>query len=761
MAAFDPPGKIILMHSPCGVRVELIIGKRETRLELWLSPKARSSARQADRNLANRDDPLRLFDAIVFPEFKEETFTRCEWDAFHSVVHFGERALHLMALFEDPGVAFWTEGGDLAVDFKSGRDDRTAVRTDALFAITHEEAGHTLSFAAACKPGSMFHQIVPEVAGRSRYSRAVVKDHSPVLVLGEDVTEVDYSPAGRAASLAGEKPERLLQENEFAIEKGLEQGDLALADDPELSELLHKSRRLLLACQDKQGAIRAALSRIYYMIWVRDGAITTAFQAYSGWADALAGWTRFLLANPTRIDDPECPGRTFGQLVGPIAKRQEDGILYAVWSAFAAWTQSGAGAEPAPGAAAVLREAVDWLERWCFDAEAGLFYRVFACETPMRGSWDNGYDNAVGWVWKGTSHSRGVFWKEKPVVRTYDSYINLGMVSVYRMMAALTGEESWLRKAKLLLDQADHLIPEAGAAPYGLAVFEDGSSEMAGHHDMDREDYAWGHSVPPFGLANPGHRRARRENVVDLLDKRREGYFLASYYSVLAAADPLDHAPEAIYRAIREGAETSFEGGGNYPMPMAILEKLGEGVDSEWHYIRPQCFSAGPMLAALSGLGLRRLPFGLALRSGFGLQTIRGYAWGGKKIDCTFADAPWAILEVRIDDEPLLHTLQIPEKRLRAASRIAVSGRQLPQEGPVLVESSVRLLEVHPSPEGVRYEAEAFGQIELVFRNIACCEITAGGEDALLEASTDTTGEFHLVEANAFGAITIHVRHGK
>jgi len=397
MAIFDPPGKLVLMHGPCGLRAELIVGRFDTRLELWLSPLARSSGRWEDRNLANRDDPLRLFEAIVFSECNEGNFTGCEWDAFHSVVRFGERTLHLMTLHDDPGVVIWSDA-PLAVDFKSGRDDRTARRSGDLFAVTHTEAGHTLNFVAACGGGGMHHQVVPEVPGRARYSRALVEADTPVVVLGEDVGELQYAPAVRALDLAGQRPQQLLAANEAAIAKGLAQGIIVLRDDEALGELTAKSRRLLLACQDRQGAIRAALSRIYYMIWVRDGAITTAFQGYSGWGDALAAWSRFLLANPTRIDDPECPGRTFGQLVGPIAKRQEDGILYAVWSAFAAWTQSGGGAEPPPAAAAVLGEAVDWLERWCFDDEAGLFYRVFACETPMRGSWDNGYDNAVGWV---------------------------------------------------------------------------------------------------------------------------------------------------------------------------------------------------------------------------------------------------------------------------------------------------------------------------------------------------------------------------
>ncbi len=755
MAAFDPPGKLILMHSPCGVRVELIIGELDTRLELWISPKAKSSLRQADRNLANRDDPLRLFEAIVFPEFNEANFTHCDWDAFHSAVHFGDRALHLVTLFDDPGVAFWCERERLAVDFKSGRDDQTAARSDALFAVTHAEAGHTLRFAAACRAGAMHHQVVPEVPGRARYSRALADEGTPVVVLGEDVTEVDAHPADRALEWAGMEPPTLLEKNETAIAKALEQGAITLKDDPALGKLAHKSRRLLLACQDKQGAIRAAISRIYYMIWVRDGAITTVFQGYSGWGDALAAWSRFLLANPTQIDDPECPGRNFGQLVGPITKRQEDGILYAVWSAFTAWTQSsnaGLSAEER----AVLIDAVDWLERWCFDAEVGLFYRVFACETPMRGSWDNGYDNAVGWVWKGTAHSNGVFWKGKPVARTYDSYINLGMVSVYRMMAALTGEaRPWLDKADALRQNSEFLIPTDAPAPYGQVVFEDGSTAMAGPRDMDREDYAWGHSIPPFGAAHPGHRCARRENVNDLLEQRRDGYFLASYYSVLAAADPIDHPPEAIYRALREGVKSSFTGGGNYPMPMAILEKLGEGPESKWHYIRPQCFSAGPMLAALAGLGIRRLPFGLAVRSGYALDRLGGFTWRGKTIDFSFADDTTAPLRIEVNGSVLEHTLQIPECLFKGTNQVAVSGRQLVDDGPILVASSLRLFRVHSVGDGIRYEADAFGQVELVFRNTGERGVHMTREGRPIEVRMHREDGQLLVEASAFGAIEI------
>ena len=72
--------------------------------------------------------------------------------------------------------------------------------------------------------------------------------------------------------------------------------------------------------QDESGAIRAAIKFIYYLIWVRDGAIIAAPAAQAGWLDPLARWDAFLLANPT-LTEHEPKGRFFGQLVnGRITK---------------------------------------------------------------------------------------------------------------------------------------------------------------------------------------------------------------------------------------------------------------------------------------------------------------------------------------------------------------------------------------------------------------------------------------------------------
>jgi hypothetical protein len=70
MAIYDLPGKTILTHNRLGVRIELNFD-REGLLELWISPKAKTSNHSRDRNWSNRDDHTRLFDRITLAWFVE------------------------------------------------------------------------------------------------------------------------------------------------------------------------------------------------------------------------------------------------------------------------------------------------------------------------------------------------------------------------------------------------------------------------------------------------------------------------------------------------------------------------------------------------------------------------------------------------------------------------------------------------------------------------------------------------------------------
>jgi hypothetical protein len=503
------------------------------------------------------------------------------------------------------------------------------------------------------------------------------------------------------------------------------------------------SRRVLLAMQDRQGAIRAAINRIYYLIWVRDGAIIEAFQAQAGNAAALRLWKQFLLANPTVVREPGHEGRMFGQLVNPISKWQEDGLFYAVWTAFQHWTQTG---EP-PSAAelAVLTDALAWFERYCFDADRNLFGRFYACESPFAGSHDAGRDGAVGSFTDWGSPR----WQGKTVRRAFDLYVNILNWNVYLMLAAMTPDAAqaalWRARAEALRQAMLPLL--AGDRPaYGWLVTDDGV-HLA--DSLDRTDYEWALTITPFfPVADaPRLRAALRERTV----AQPKGCFLAGWFSMLQSLDPVDHPPAEILEPIDLAAVESYRPGAYLPMPDTVVEMLGITDGDPYHDVRPQAFSIGPMLATITGQGLRRLPYGLAVRPTRVLERLPAYQYRGGTLDVRWQPGATGIT---IDGEALTGTWQLPEDRLHPGSVIIcpATDPMLPTT-PTLLSSTVRLR----SCAGGSYVCDTFGWNQLRCAGVASMDVT----DALghsLPVTLERSGATIVASFPGTGRCTVHLR---
>ena len=312
MAIYDLPGKTILSHGRLGVRIELNFND-EGVLELWISPRAETSSASRDRNWSNRDDHTRLFDRIGLRDLSQQQFVRCDYDPFHIVVVFQHQTLHLISLYDEAGVTLWFENVQI-VDFKSDKADTPLSRDAQTFAVSHPDRGEIFHFAAVLESGKFTHQLVTD-EGRSTYAAARLEANKTLAILGglhEDrVLE-------RAQNVAQRGCNALLEHNEKLVNDALQSGHIELRDDKALQKLVDINRRVLLSQQDAQGAIRAALNRIYYLIWARDGAIIECFKAHAGWSEGVEKWSRFLLDNPLVIEDEEPRGRTYGMLVSPI-----------------------------------------------------------------------------------------------------------------------------------------------------------------------------------------------------------------------------------------------------------------------------------------------------------------------------------------------------------------------------------------------------------------------------------------------------------
>jgi hypothetical protein len=739
----------ILMHNRMGIRIEYNISMGE--IELWISPKAGKSVNYYDRNFSNRDDHNPLFDKISLTGFSLDKFIKCDYDPFHTVVYFEDQALHILSLVDKPLLMLWSDK-DYIVDFKTDKCDTIAEREDKVLAVYHPDREYVFEYAAVLGEGhgSYIHQLEVD-RGRSIYARACIAKEQ-VLVIAGDLKGEKITETAKEFSKAN--IQLLIEENIKKVGDNTERGRIKFKDMPELQKLIDVNKSILYSVQDASGALRAAIKRIYYLIWVRDGGITCPYQGYSGWTEPLEKWNEFLLANPTEVYSEKPEGKFFGQLVnGKISKWQEDGAFYAVWSAFTYWTQSGDKKFISGNYLETLKQAVSWLEGYCFDTKKGLFGRYFSCETPFTGSRDHGWDNAVGKPVSKIDYT----YKGSTITRSYDIYVNALMYSAYVMLSCSEEEDNkYLEKAEAMEKNMEELWSN-DLPYYGLVTTNEGEEFMADPYGLDLTDYIWALSLPPF-ISDAFTLQAVREKLYYNMMKKPKGYFVAGYCSLLSSIDTEFFEEEKIMEAINYIAKQCYRPGKYLPMPNTIVEIVDVEDGNIYHDVRPQCFSIGAFLGAVTNLGIRRLPFGIALRSTNYIKEISRYEYLGSTTDIIYKGSG-KIKSIEINGKEIKSTYQLPEVELcmNSTNTVVVEMSEEKTNETVLVASSVRLEAVESSDTAVTYSIEAFGKNELVIKNLSKAPQVFDSRGNLVEVKLTENKEYSLISFKGKGKYKVTV----
>jgi len=711
-----------------GIRIEYDIGAQQ--LNLWISPSPAASLDYHDRNFSNRDDHTSLFDRISIPGLTLEDFLSCDYDAFHSVLHFKNQTLHLASIYDQPVVLLWFEQPG-QVDIKTDKSSRILERSQRLFSTQLSDRGKDLALVAAIAPGAgaFLHQIALD-EGRSTYARAQLEAGQALFLAGGLATE---HISATAQTLAAQPLAEILKCNESLLSEATSHGNIRLRNLPQLQKLLDVNKRFLLSMQDPEGAQRDTAKSIYYLIWVRNGGMTYPLLASAGWVDPLRRWNGFELANPTVIQDEEPRGRMFGQLVnGKITKWEEDGAFYAILSAFSYWTQSGDKSFLDGENLATLEDAMDWVERRCFDPSQGLFGRYYHSETPLYGSRDYGWDNAVGFP----GQQWPVFYHGETIRRSYDLYINLLSYSSYLMLsAAERGEkaEVYRRKAEALAVKLQPWLDDKhdGLPAFGTLISKDYHPVPAGPYGQvdpsDVADYEWALSVPPF-VPRPWEMASIDAALFRQMRANPRGYYLAAYFSILSALDTDITDEREIMAMIDYAAQQSYPAGKYLPMPYTMKEMTDYPDGNLYHDIRPETFTSGPWYGTMAAFGVRKLPFGIAVRPTRYLDRIEQYEYRGALIDISFeGDGP--LESVTVNGKSLQNTLQVPEGALHeGANTLRVRMGTPARLEPLLVASTVRLLAVTRIRKSVSYQLDTFGKNILIFRNLSSLPRITGAD---------------------------------
>ncbi len=682
----------VLMHSPMGIRIALNIS--QSRLELWISPQARKSVHYGLRNFSNRDDHTRIFDRIALPDLSPAEYRGCDYDPFHSVLHYADQRVHVIALAEHPGVLLWFES-EAIVDFKSDKADTPRERTGARFVTLHPDRGHMLEFAAVAGPdgGAFRHQRSVD-RGRSTYARLSLRPGQPLLIGGEMLWE---RPAEEFAPLAALPVDELDARNEAAVERHTAPGRVAFRDRPDWQEQYELNKRIMLSCADYGGAIPAALRSLYYLIWHMDGALTAVHAAHCGWPEYLERWTRFELSNPTETEGP-VPGRYYGQLVnGRISKQEEWGTYFAAWSAFAHWTRTGSREFAGGRYLENLLSSLDWLERNCWEPDCGAFGTWYRGENPVKGSYDYGWDEAVGCPQSTSAPS----FQGKAITRIYGFQANVMAYNTYLMLAAMMdgdGAEELVRKARGLRP----FLEECRSEPRFSAIYEleDGSTAR----DPKPPHYPPGACFVPDPTDVP--ELVRNSPRYDLTSvKEGQERFVHQMLNCIVAQDPAHFGSGNLEDFLDLYLPQVRRAGRFLQMAGAPIEDVN-CPDGSYHDNRPQLFAAALMQVAMVSRALYPLPFGLALRSNHLIAGIEGYRYRGSTITFRFeGDGP--IGGVDVDGRELPNSLQVPDDRLEDGGQVRVRMGEEAEREPRLVWSTVRLRDVERRDESVLYHVEA------------------------------------------------------
>ncbi len=261
----------LLLHSPMGIRADMNI--TNWALDLWISPLSKKSADSRMRNFSNRDDHTSIFDSITFPGLAPETYQSCDYDPFHSVLHYDCGDVHLAALVDAPGYVLWYEGADsLVVDFKSDKQDGVIEQSDRFFSVRHPDRGLEFEFAAAAGEGEGVFQHQRHIdEGRSVYARIDLASGQALFIGGEILTE---QPGAKMQELAGRSLDGVVEANEKIVRDATARADVTFRELPDWQFQYDLNKRVLFSAQDYGGGVTPGVFFFFFFFWAFFGGIT-------------------------------------------------------------------------------------------------------------------------------------------------------------------------------------------------------------------------------------------------------------------------------------------------------------------------------------------------------------------------------------------------------------------------------------------------------------------------------------------------------
>jgi hypothetical protein len=650
----------IILQNCCGNRLTLLFKPSGTELEFVYKPNAFRRKEFWARNFSNRDNQT-----VLFPRFSMSdifsTDATFDYDPFVTRVKInapsGAKNTITVVNIADENAFVISARSPLLLAFKP--HTRFDVINGLLTEKFTERGEEIVSFIKF--PG--FEQNRFRILADGTYVLQVLEND--LLIIGGE--ENLYQVNRVCAKFQGFSLDKLITRNEALIKPALATSSI-YCRNPDFMKVLDINKRILYSMVDDGGATFGALSRCYYLIWVRDGSMSTSLMARAGYPLFIPKWTSLALNNPSvmrRDDGTEVP--EFSQLLGTRwSKSEDDGIFYATLSLFTATQTTGNTELLYSDGFRILLEAIDRFLEKAWDKNRRMIGSDTRGETSLKSSPYFGYDAVNGEMYHRLAKEDVNY---TPILLSYSLYNQVNTYNLLLMANVLlaanpsmdNGRSVYFNTLAMELKETikSKFVNPSGNLYSGFELHSDGSEKWIPFgKDCDYWETAWANSLGPYYPVPEVQLSSAAEIKNDWEKFRNYGYCpwnTLSRYLYEYGLSSVDYE-----KMLSEQVKDALTLTKRFPMKGAVTEYQKE--TNGW---RALPFQIGALYYSLSSQIIQNMPMGIGIRASNFVDSIQNYRFRLAVINARQHGVGDVVASYTLNGRELPYSLQLPTNRLR------------------------------------------------------------------------------------------------
>ncbi len=749
----------VILQNRCGNRLTLLAFEDRTDLEFTYKPNAFRRKEFRARNFSNRDNYTLLFPSVRFPMVTAKNIADYGYDPFLTKIK-----------VDNQGDA---KNEIVIINMADENVFAITARSPLLIAIKPHTKFEVQNGLLTEKFIDRGEEVVSYIAFQSMEQNRlrVLSDGTYIIQLFENEVvffggeESQYQVNRVLDRFKGKSRNELIAFNEALLAPKMNQGVITF-NQPDFQKVLDINHRVAYSGIDEGGACFGALNRIYYLIWVRDGSMTSSLMARAGNPELIKIWTPFLLNNPsvTKMDDgtsiPE-----FLQIVGSRWTRSEDdGIFFAALSFYTYFNTTGQDDLLQGKEFPLLIEAIDrYLEKtWKEDKKLMLSNTIG--ETPLKSDPNFGYDVVTG------NYEHNDYYKSqgKELFLNASLYNQVNTYNILLMASELLAQRPALDKghsrrylqiaAAMKNTIRTKFYDKANDCLYSSIEYYTDKTEGTLSFKVDNNPWegSWACAIGPFFPAPDLQLKTARVIYETWPKITKQGYGYCPWNTISKVLYEYGMSSNEYEKMLSPEIKDAMTVTQKYPMQGGLTE-YNTNPDS-W---RALPFSAGSLFFSMGAQMISNLPNGIAVRASNKVDSILNFRIKLSTINASATGKGDVVASYTINNDSIPASLQIPDDKLMPGNNILKVIRGTKNENLRLYSSSAQLLNVSKDQNTIIYTFRSTVPAELCFENLHLIKsleiMTSKGEKINFVKSMMSKTNISLIETEPNGLFKVKI----